>query len=95
MFHRITLGMQTHSTLGSVQTQGVRISNRPVVVGVLHLVTTLYPLQVPPELDRIQPKVRDAARDLVEVKGQQSQGNAWGGLSKCKHIKLPVVFCTL
>jgi len=94
MFHRITLCMQTHSTCGSVK-QGVRLSNRPVVVGVLHLVTTLYPLQIPPELDRIQSKMRDAARDLVEVKCQQSQGNAWGRLSKLEHVKLPVVLCIL
>lgn len=87
--------MQTYSTLGSVQIQGVRISNRPVVVGVLHLVTTLYPLQIPPELDRIQPKMRDAARDLVEVECQQSQGHARCSLSKGEHVKLPVVLCIL
>ena len=67
----------------------------PVMVGVVCSVAIFYPVQEVAQLLLIQLEIPDEACVLVQIKGEQGQGGAWRGSSKCKHIKLPVGLCIL
>ncbi len=67
----------------------------PVVVGVFSRIAALNLLQEVAQLALIQLEVPDKIGLLVQVEGEHGQRGAWGRLSKCKDVKLPVVLSIL
>ena len=67
----------------------------PVVVRVVGVVASFNPLCKQPQLASVQLKVLNNATSGVEMDGQQGQEVAWGSLSVCKDVKLPVVLSIL
>ena len=70
-------------------------TSAPVVVGVFSRVAALNLLQELAQLALIHLEVADETGLLVQVEGEHGQGGAWGCLSKCKDVKLPVVLSIL
>ena len=66
-----------------------------VVIGVARLVASLHPLQVAAQLGFIMVPLLNHASLLEVVEGEKGQSDPWGGFSKAKDVKLPVIVCLL
>ena len=65
------------------------------MIRVAGVVSLLHLAQVAAQLSLIQGELLDMACLREEVEGQQGQCVARGGLCQAKHVKLPILLCTL